>query len=691
MQNDGALIRQILNGDQIAFAELVKKYQKQVHVLAWRKIGDFHIAEDITQDVFLKVYQKLHTLKEPNQFSGWLYVVTTNSCNTWLSKNRLHYQTSEDIETTMIEKDVYSRHISEERVKTSVEAQREVVKRLLTKLKESERTVMTLHYLAEMTVEEISKFLGVSAGTIKSRLQRARNRLQKEETMIREALDHFQISPNLTENIMKEISRLKPTVPSGSKPIVPWTIAASSAILIMLMLGIGSQNLIRFQQPYALDAQAETRVEFVDTPIVLNLDAKPDVQTQIESPDSTDNNNGVGQKTEDTSSLDLDTIIAKIKQYDNAVTSVTGDFIVERHRNYEISGNPLEKLSIKRNTKPEIKKIEYNLTWHAEKVKVDCVQGFDFQPITFWDGKQHWEVSLPEPVNLLFKGKITPNKEITVQEKIKHAFKQAGIKLTDDVHIDKGELQNSYRVIEKDKTYFVLLAGKTIVEVYKHNVGYAVRPHWFIRPHDADPRWWLTFPNNGSDNTYLSQSLWQLLEKHESEIIGSDVLDGEKTTVIRLTKPERIIGDHTILPKHFKLWISHDKGFRLVKSEEEYIEEDPSEWSPTIAGVTYINTRKIEYHEYLPNVWFPKRIEISTVPKVSSEHQNGEALLIKDIIITKNCQLNADVSKLLRLDISSDTPVFDYGVRQALTVGDLETQPNFQIQTIISDLPSETN
>ena len=279
MQNDGALIRQILSGDQTAFAELVKKYQKQVHVLAWRKIGDFHIAEDITQDTFLKVYQKLHTLKDPNQFSGWLYVITTNLCNTWLSKNRIHYQASEDIETTMIERDVYSRHITEERVKTSVEAQREVVKRLLAKLKESERTVMTLHYLAEMTIEEISKFLGVSAGTIKSRLQRARNRLQKEETMIREALEHFQISPNLTENIMQEISRIKPT-PSTSKPLVPWVIAAASAVMLVLLLGIGSQHLLRFQQPYNLDAQAETTVELVDAPIVLNIDTNPDIRNQ---------------------------------------------------------------------------------------------------------------------------------------------------------------------------------------------------------------------------------------------------------------------------------------------------------------------------------------------------------------------------------------------------------------------------
>ena len=296
--NDVALIRQILAGDQTAFAELVKKYQKQVHVLAWRKIGDFHIAEDITQDVFLKVYQRLHTLKDLNQFSGWLYVITTNLCNTWLSKNRIHYQVSEDIETTLIERDVYSRHITEERVKTSVEAQREVVKRLLAKLKESERTVMTLHYLAEMTVEEISKFLGVSAGTIKSRLQRARNRLQKEETMIREALEHFKLSPNLTDNIMQEVSHLKST-PSTSKPIVPWAVTATSAVLIVLLLGLGSQNLIRFQQPYTLDTQAETTIELVDAPIVLNVNMESDERNQLGNSNALDISENNGQKPDE--------------------------------------------------------------------------------------------------------------------------------------------------------------------------------------------------------------------------------------------------------------------------------------------------------------------------------------------------------------------------------------------------------
>ncbi len=54
--NDVELIHRILDGDDTAFSTLVGKYQKQVHALAWRKIGDFHIAEEITQDTFLKAY-----------------------------------------------------------------------------------------------------------------------------------------------------------------------------------------------------------------------------------------------------------------------------------------------------------------------------------------------------------------------------------------------------------------------------------------------------------------------------------------------------------------------------------------------------------------------------------------------------------------------------------------------------------
>ena len=295
---DVELIHRILAGDETAFVDLVNKYQKQVHALAWRKIGDFHIAEEITQDTFLKVYQKLTTLKDPNQFSGWLYVIATRQCLSWLRKKRIETESLEDADTEWIDETAYSRYVAEEHAKATAEAQREVVKKLLAKLKESERTVMTLHYLGEMTVEEISRFLGVSTSAIKLRLHRARQRLQKEEPMIREALSNFQLSPNFTENIIKKIENIKPAAPSGSQPFIPWVIGASSIALIVLLLGIGSRYLVHFQPPYSLDAQSEMAVELVDTPVVLNLETKPDVRNRLgESTDNPGRGNDTGQES----------------------------------------------------------------------------------------------------------------------------------------------------------------------------------------------------------------------------------------------------------------------------------------------------------------------------------------------------------------------------------------------------------
>ncbi len=190
MRNDNtALIQRILAGDAIAFEHLVRKYQKQVHTLAWRKIGDFHIAEDITQETFLQVYQKLETLEDPARFPRWLYVITGRLCIAWLRKNQRHTEPLEDTDISEIETEAYSRYVATERAKTFDEARRDLVKKLLARLKEGNRTVITLHYLEGMTYAEISNFLGVSKNTIKSRLRRARQQLKKYGFMVQETLD----------------------------------------------------------------------------------------------------------------------------------------------------------------------------------------------------------------------------------------------------------------------------------------------------------------------------------------------------------------------------------------------------------------------------------------------------------------------------------------------------------------------
>ena len=296
--NDTQLIRLTLEGDDTAFAELVEKYQKQVHALVWRKIGDFHIAEEITQDTFLKAYNNLATLKQSQSFASWLYVIATSRCNSWLHKKYRRTELIRDIDTLHPQQTTYSEHVLEENERIAEEAQREVVKKLLAKLGESERTVMTLHYFGEMSCSEIGKFMGVSTNTIKSRLRRAQQRLQKEETMIREALDNFQITPHLTENVMREISRVKPATPTSSKPFVPLALSAASAILVVLLIGFGAQNLLSFQKPYSLESTSERTIEIDESQIVFKSPIKPAINNQVGHFKVLSQNEGLGQNAD---------------------------------------------------------------------------------------------------------------------------------------------------------------------------------------------------------------------------------------------------------------------------------------------------------------------------------------------------------------------------------------------------------
>ena len=186
---DVALIQRILAGDENAFATLIGKYEKQVHAQALRQIDDFQIAEDIVQETFLQVYQRLETLEDPKLFPKWLYVIVNHLCIAWHRKNRLQTQPLEETDISEIETEAYSRYVASEHAKTTAEAQRDLVQKLLAKLKESDREVITLHYFEEMTSSEIGTFLGVSENTVKSRLHRARQRLKQYEFMIQEALD----------------------------------------------------------------------------------------------------------------------------------------------------------------------------------------------------------------------------------------------------------------------------------------------------------------------------------------------------------------------------------------------------------------------------------------------------------------------------------------------------------------------
>ena len=86
--NDAQLIQRTLQGDQEAFSPFgFGNTKKGFTRWCGGKIGDFHVAQEITQDAFFRAYQKLGTLKNHNQFAGWLYVIAARLCSDWFRKN----------------------------------------------------------------------------------------------------------------------------------------------------------------------------------------------------------------------------------------------------------------------------------------------------------------------------------------------------------------------------------------------------------------------------------------------------------------------------------------------------------------------------------------------------------------------------------------------------------------------------
>ena len=201
MKNDDIdLIHRILSGDEGAFTTLMQRHRSWVHSLAWREIGDFHAAQEITQDTFIEAFKSLPGLRDPNRFSGWLHVIAKRQCVAWLRKKPVRMQSLDTIPKTELEQLFYRQYLQEERMQVSTDGLQEVVEYLLQKLPIGERSVMVLHYYKGLTCEEMSARLEVSLNTVKSRLYRARKRLEKEESMLRK-----NVGPNLLKSEPRRI------------------------------------------------------------------------------------------------------------------------------------------------------------------------------------------------------------------------------------------------------------------------------------------------------------------------------------------------------------------------------------------------------------------------------------------------------------------------------------------------------
>ena len=184
---DGYFVQRCLNGDSAAFGFLVDKYKACVFSLAYTKRGNFHDAQDITQEVFIRVYQKLHTFKPSEKFKPWLYVITSNLCIDFLRKQSKRPDCI-SIDATMLNSVTVAAY--------QRQSQHDAIHAALSELPEIYRTTLTLYYLGGMKNREIAEFLGTSKNTVESRLRRARAKLKQEMIAImQQTFDNAQLQP----------------------------------------------------------------------------------------------------------------------------------------------------------------------------------------------------------------------------------------------------------------------------------------------------------------------------------------------------------------------------------------------------------------------------------------------------------------------------------------------------------------
>ena len=272
--SDIELIQRTLDGDQAAFGFLVDKYKGLVHGLAYHKLKDFHHAEDITQETFLKAYQKLSTLQDHQSFAGWIHVIALRCCWTWLRKNRVPIQSIDD-SCAAVDSLALTKYADADQ-KT-----RETVHDALEDLPESQRTILTLYYMTGESVQEIARFMGISQNAVHSRMARARNNLKAEIIqIIKDTSGAIQLPPSLTQQIMGRIRELQPAPSPQVKPPIPWIVVATLG-LIALFAGLAPQHLMRFQRPYNLNAsEPAVLVEVIDAPVIDLLVTKPSLMNR---------------------------------------------------------------------------------------------------------------------------------------------------------------------------------------------------------------------------------------------------------------------------------------------------------------------------------------------------------------------------------------------------------------------------
>jgi len=179
--NDQQLVERVQKGDKSAFDLLVLKYQHRVLKLVSRFVSDAADAQDVAQEAFLKAYRALPSFRGDSAFYTWLYRIAINTAKNTLVSNR---RRPIDFDLDLQDPEQYDRHAKLKDVDTPegvllTEEIRQVVERAMEQLPEDLRTAIVLREIEGLSYEEIAEAMDCPVGTVRSRIFRAREAIDK--------------------------------------------------------------------------------------------------------------------------------------------------------------------------------------------------------------------------------------------------------------------------------------------------------------------------------------------------------------------------------------------------------------------------------------------------------------------------------------------------------------------------------
>ena len=170
------LIKRAQKKDSAALEALIYAYEKRVYNISYRYMGNEADAWDMAQESLIKIYQNISSFRGNSAFSSWVYRLTVNTCLDGLRKRKkAPVSLDRSLEDGISCKDKSTPTPEEHALSTERSAD---IQRAINKLSDDHKSVIVLRHIAGLSYEEISSCLGVSIGTVKSRISRGRDKLK---------------------------------------------------------------------------------------------------------------------------------------------------------------------------------------------------------------------------------------------------------------------------------------------------------------------------------------------------------------------------------------------------------------------------------------------------------------------------------------------------------------------------------